>query len=281
MTDFDLGPSLLFCPADRPDRYAKAAARADAVILDLEDAVLPAQRGAARRAIAEHPLDPATTVVRLNPAGSDDFHDDLAALAATPYRTVMLAKSESAADLDAIGDGFRVIALCETARGILAAQEIAAHPSTLALMWGAEDLVASLGGSASRGADGRYRSLSVHARSTVLLAAGANGVAAIDSVFLDIADLDGLASEVRDASASGFAATACIHPSQVETIRSGYAPSDGEIADATEVLAAAEDAAGVFRFRGRMVDEPVLRHARSVLLRARRASASRGDAKSL
>ncbi len=116
---------------------------------------------------------------------------------------------------------------------------------------------------------------------TVLLAAGANGVAAIDSVYLDIADLDGLASEVQDASASGFAATACIHPSQVETIRSGFAPSSDDIAEATEVLAAAENAAGVFRFRGRMVDEPVLRHARSILIRARAASASRGDAKSL
>ncbi|WP_411720525.1 HpcH/HpaI aldolase/citrate lyase family protein [Mycetocola sp.] len=268
MTDFDLGPALLFCPADRPDRFEKAAARADAVILDLEDAVSPADKPAARRALAEHPLDPATTIVRLNPAGTDDFAADLAALASTDYRSVMLAKAESAAEVDRIGDRFRVIALCETARGVLAAPDIAAHPAVAALMWGAEDLVASLGGTASRDADGRYRPLALHARSSVLLAAGANGRAAIDSVYLDIADLDGLAAEVHDAAASGFAATACIHPGQVATIRSGYAPNEIEIAAAEAVLAAAENAGGVFRFEGKMVDEPVLRHARSVLRRS-------------
>ena len=281
MTDFDLGPSLLFCPADRPDRYGKAAARADAVILDLEDAVLPADRPAARRALTEHPLDPATTIVRLNPAGTDDFRADLAALAATGYRTVMLAKTESAADVAAVGSGFRVIALCETARGVLAAPEIAAQPSTVALMWGAEDLVASLGGTASRDAEGNYRALAVHARASVLLAAGAHRVAAIDSVYLDIADLSGLAAEVQDAAASGFAATACIHPGQVDTIRAGYAPSDDEIAFATALLAAAENAAGVFRFDGRMIDEPVLRNARSVLRRSGAETPGHADTESL
>jgi citrate lyase subunit beta/citryl-CoA lyase len=269
VTEFDLGPALLFCPADRPDRFDKAAARADAVILDLEDAVLPADKAAARRALAEHPLDPVTTIVRVNPAGTGDFAADLAALASTGYRTVMLAKAESAAQVDQLGDHFRVVGLCETARGVLAASEIAAHPAVVALMWGAEDLVASLGGTSSRDEDGRYRPLAVHARSSVLLAAAAHGRAAIDSVYLDIADLSGLASEVRDAQASGFAATACIHPGQVETIRSGYAPNEHDIAAAEAVLAAAETAQGVFRFAGRMVDEPVLKHARSVLRRSR------------
>jgi citrate lyase subunit beta/citryl-CoA lyase len=269
VTGFDFGPALLFCPADRPDRFDKAAARADAVILDLEDAVSPANKPAARRAIAEHPLDPEFTVVRVNPAGTDDFAADLAALASTDYRLVMLAKTEAAAEVDRIGGGFRVIGLCETARGVLAASQIAAHPAVVALMWGAEDLVASLGGTASRDADGLYRPLAAHARSSVLLAAGAHGRAAIDSVYLDIADLDGLAAEVRDAAASGFAATACIHPGQVETIRSGYAPDASEVAAAEAVLAAAENVAGAFRFDGRMVDEPVLRHARAVLRKSR------------
>ncbi|MET1051981.1 MAG: CoA ester lyase [Mycetocola sp.] len=273
MTGFDLGPALLFCPADRPDRYEKAANRADAVILDLEDAVLPADRAAARVALAEHPLDPATTIVRLNAWGTPDFDADLAAVTATGYRTVMLAKTESAAQLDALPDGVGVIALCETARGVLAAPEIAAHPSVVALMWGAEDLVASLGGTASRDANGRYRAVATHARSRVLLAAGASGRAAIDSVYLDIADHAGLADEVTDAAASGFAATACIHPGQVGIIRAGYAPTEAEIAAARAVLAAAGSEAGVFRFEGRMVDEPVLRNARSVLRRAERRGA--------
>lgn len=268
MNGFELGPSLLFCPADRPDRFEKAAARADAVILDLEDAVSPERRPDARLALAKHPLDPETTIIRLNPAGSADFDADLEAVAATDYRLVMLAKTESAADIDRVGPGYRVVALCETARGVLAAQDIAEHSSTVALMWGAEDLVASLGGTASRNGDGRYRSLALHARSTVLLAAGASGRAAIDSVYLDIGDLSGLLEEVQDAAASGFSATACIHPGQVATIRAGYAPEPAQLAAARALLEAAETHRGVFQLDGVMVDEPVLRHARNILRRS-------------
>jgi citrate lyase subunit beta/citryl-CoA lyase len=264
---FDFGPALLFCPADRPDRYSKAAARADAVILDLEDAVAPADKSAAREALVANPLDPATTIVRANPFATDDFELDLAALAGTEYRTVMLAKASSAAEVEALRR-FEVIALCETAVGVLAATEIAAADHVTALMWGAEDLVASLGGSSSRRADGRYRDVARHARSAVLLAAAANDTAAIDAVHLDIADLDGLTDEARDAAASGFAATACIHPSQVEVVRAAYAPTEDEIAHARALLAAAQGEHGVFTFGGRMVDEPVLRHARAVLRRA-------------
>jgi citrate lyase subunit beta/citryl-CoA lyase len=102
----------------------------------------------------------------------------------------------------------------------------------------------------------------------VLLAAGAFGKAAIDAVHLDIADGEGLAEEAEDAAASGFAATACIHPSQVEVIRRAYRPSEAERAWAAGVLAAAEGERGVFRYDGRMVDEPVLVHARRLLARA-------------
>ncbi len=265
---FAMGPALLFCPADRPDRYDKAAARADAVILDLEDAVRPADRTAARGAMIAHPLDPARTVVRVNPFETADFELDLAALAKTSYRTVMLAKTTSAAEVEALR-GFDVIALCETAAGVLAAPAIASAPQVVAMMWGAEDLVASMGGTSSRFPDGGYREVAKAARSAVLLAAAANGAAAIDSVHLDLHDTDGLAAEAADAAASGFAATACVHPGQVAVIRGAYAPSGPEIAAARAVLAAAQDQRGVFPFEGRMVDEPVLRHARSVLARAR------------
>lgn len=263
--NFALGPALLFCPADRPDRYAKAAARADAVILDLEDAVLPGNRAAAREALIATPLDPASTIVRINAAGTDDHARDLEALAATAYRTVMLAKASNAADVAAIDLG--VVALCETAAGILAAPALAAEPNVAALMWGAEDLVASLGGTSSRSADGAYRAVATHARSAVLLAAGAHGKAAIDAVHLNIVDLDGQQTEAQDAAASGFAATACIHPGQVAAIRAGYAPTPDEVAFARELLDAAAGQRGVFSFRGTMVDEPVLAHARRVLAR--------------
>jgi citrate lyase subunit beta/citryl-CoA lyase len=136
-------------------------------------------------------------------------------------------------------------------------------------MWGAEDLVASLGGTSSRHADGTYRDLARTARASVLLAGGANDTAVIDSVYLDIADLPGLRVEAQDAAASGFAATACIHPSQVPVIRDAYAPMPAQVERARAILAAAAGSHGVFAFEGQMIDEPLLRHARTVVARAR------------
>ncbi|OMH31574.1 CoA ester lyase [Tersicoccus sp. Bi-70] len=264
---FALGPALLFCPADRTDRFAKAADRADAVILDLEDAVAPVDKDTARANLAEHPLDPARTVVRVNAAGTEDFDADVAALAELPYRTVMLAKTESTAQVRALA-GHDVIALIETAAGALAVADIAAEPNVVALMWGAEDLVASLGGTGSRTAGGRYRAVATHVRSTVLLAAGAHGKAAIDAVYTAIEDTAGLTDECEDAAATGFAAKACIHPAQVAAVRAAFAPSEQQVADARELLAEAEHRPGVFSWRGAMIDEPILRHARAVVARA-------------
>ena len=268
MTTFTMGPSLLFCPADRPERYQKAAERADAVILDLEDAVAPGAKAAARDLLVAHPLDPARTIVRVNPADTADFPLDVAALAATGYRTVMLAKTAGAADAAALA-GYDVVALVETALGVLSVAEIATAPNVVALLWGAEDLVASLGGTSSRRPDGPYRDVARHARSAVLVAAAAHGKGAIDAVHLDIPDLDGLAAEARDAAASGFAATACIHPSHVAVIRAAYRPGNDEVAWARAVLDAARTERGVFLHRGQMVDGPILKHAEGVLRRAR------------
>ncbi len=268
---FPFGPALLFCPADRPDRFEKAAERADAVILDLEDAVAADAKHAARLALVESRLDPRRVIVRVNPASSSEFADDLAALAATGYRTVMLAKCEGTADLVDL-ERYDVLVLCETARGVLAAGEVAALPNVAALMWGAEDLVASLGGSGSRRSDGSYREVARHARSHVLLAAAAHGIAAIDAVHLDIADADGLRAEAEDAAAVGFAATACIHPSQVAIVRAAYRPAPEQVEWAEAVLAEAVRQPGVFAFRGGMVDAPVLRQAEALVRRARAAS---------
>ncbi|BAJ74600.1 citrate lyase beta subunit [Microbacterium testaceum StLB037] len=234
------------------------------MILDLEDAVAPADKARAREALAASTLDPERVIVRLNAAGTPEHTLDLAAVRSSGYTTVMLAKAESAADVAAT-PGLRVLALCETARGVMNAPEIAAHPATAGLMWGAEDLIASMNGRSSRFADGRYRVVARTARATVLLAARAHGKDAIDAVHLDIADLDGLRTECEDAAASGFTATACIHPTQVATIRAAYASSDAEREWARAVLAEAQEQPGVFRFRGRMIDEPVLRQAREIL----------------
>jgi citrate lyase subunit beta/citryl-CoA lyase len=274
---FVMGPALLFCPADRPERFQKAAERSDAVIIDLEDAVAAPDKKRARGAIlaqlgssGEGPeLDPSRTIIRINPAGTADFEKDLHCLAHTPYRTVMLAKTESAAQLRAL-DGFHVIALCETAAGIVNAPAIAAAPNVVALMWGAEDLLASLGGTSSRKDDGGYRAVALHARSSVLLAAGAFGKEAVDAVYVNIPDIEGLADEARDAVASGFSSKACIHPSQVAAVRAAYAPSVDEVAAARALLEAARAAGtGVFQFNGKMIDGPILKHAEATLRKAR------------
>lgn len=271
---FTMGPAILFCPADRPERFAKAAERADAVILDLEDAVAPDAKPAARDNVRAAELDPATTVVRVNDAASPFFEDDLTALRGTGFRTVMLAKAESSEQVRRVTDALpdvQVIALCETAVGIVAASEIAAASGVVALMWGAEDLVASLGGRSSRRPDGSYRDVAVAARAAVLLAAGAHGKAAIDAVHVDIADTEGLAAEAEDAAGSGFVATACIHPGQVAVIREAYLPAAEDVDYARRLLAAAEGPPGVFRFEGRMIDGPLLRHAERTVAQARRA----------
>jgi citrate lyase subunit beta/citryl-CoA lyase len=260
------GPAILFCPADRPDRFGKAAALADAVILDLEDGVAPSAKALARTALTETLLDPATTVVRINAGGTDDQLLDLEALEATPYDVVMLAKAESAAQIEALSP-LQVIALIETPIGVLAANDVVAAGAA-AVMWGAEDLVAALGGRSSRLPDGRFRDVARHARSVALLAAGANGVPAIDSVFIDIRDSDGLAAQAADAAGSGFAAVACIHPSQVDVVRAAFRPTASEVDWASRVLAAAVGAPGVFSFDGRMVDVPVLRHAQRIIDRS-------------
>src|ERR1051325_9970285 len=150
MTALDQGPAILFCPADRPERFAKALERADAVILDLQAALAPATRGAAGGPLIESELDPERVIVRVNPPGTDGFIADLATLSQTDYRTIMVAKAESVKQLKDIDRRFSVIALCETARGVAAAEKFAAHDQVVGLMWGAEDLVASLGGTSSR-----------------------------------------------------------------------------------------------------------------------------------
>lgn len=139
------GPGWLFCPADRPERFEKAAAAADVVILDLEDGVAAKHREAARRALIDTPLDPSRTVVRVNPATTPDHRLDLEALARTDYTTVMLAKTESAEQVSALAP-LDVVTLIETPLGALTVVDTARVENTVAVMWGAEDLLAVLGG---------------------------------------------------------------------------------------------------------------------------------------
>ncbi|KZM70656.1 HpcH/HpaI aldolase/citrate lyase family protein [Nocardia terpenica] len=261
------GPAWLFCPADRPERYGKAAAAADVVILDLEDGVGPADKAAARAALGATPLDPERTVVRVNAAGTEELARDLEALEHTAYRRLMLPKCESAEQVSALS-GYEVIVLVESPLGALHIGAAVRAANAVGVMWGAEDLVAALGGNASRHADGTYRDVARHVRSSALLAAKAYGRFALDSVYLNIRDLDGLRAEADDAVAVGFDAKVAIHPSQVPVIRAAYAPSEEEIDWARRVLAEVPNNRGVFAFEGRMVDGPVVRHAERIVRRA-------------
>ncbi len=270
MTDLP-GPALLFCPADRPERFAKAAAAADGVILDLEDAVAPEHKDAARgHVVAALDRWPAA-VVRVNAAGSAGHDADLAALDAHPDAVVMLPKAARRADVEALAPR-PVVALCETAQGVLAAADLARAGNCVALMWGGEDLLADLGGRPGRGRSGGLAPVLESARWAVLLAARAAGLPAVDTPYVDLADLATLRRDADDAAAAGFAAKACVHPRQVATVRAAFAPTPDELAWASEVLDAAREGGAVFRFRGRMVDAPVLAHARGLLAAAARAA---------
>jgi citrate lyase subunit beta/citryl-CoA lyase len=258
------GPAWLFCPADRPERFAKAAAAADVVILDLEDGVAARDRDVAREALVSTQLDPTRTVVRVNPASTADHRLDLEVLTRTGYQTVMLAKTESAEQVRTLAP-LDVVVLIETPLGALNVVEIARVDNCLGIMWGAEDLFAVLGGTSNRYPDGSYREVAKQVRSQTLLAAKAFGRLALDSVFLDIKNLDGLRAEVDDAVAIGFDVKVAIHPSQVPVIRDGYAPTPEQVQWARRVLEVASDQRGVFQFEGIMVDAPVLRRAERII----------------
>jgi citrate lyase subunit beta / citryl-CoA lyase len=263
------GPAWLFCPGDRPDRYGKALAAADLVIIDLEDAVSAANKGDARQALIAEPLEPDRVIVRVNPAETADHAADIAALRRTDYRTVMLAKTEQTQHLDQVAD-WDVVALIETPLGVVNAPSLAAAPAVIGLMWGAEDLVAAMRGRSSRLPHGRYRDVARYARSSVLLAAHAFGRHAVDSVYIDIRDQDGLSAEAEDAAASGFAYKAWIHPSQAQVVRAAFRPTADRVAWARRVIEALH-ASGVVSVDGQMIDAPLVRQAEQIMQTAQEA----------
>lgn len=258
------GPAWLFSPADRPELFADAAAAADVVVLDLEDGVALSDKDTARAALIGTPLDPARTVVGINPAGTAEHSSDLEAMAQTAYTTVMLAKCETPQQVAQLAP-LDVFVLVETPRGAINVVELAQPDNVVAVMCGAEDLIAALGGTAPRRADRTLRDVIQHVRSASLLAAKAYGRLALDSGSLDIADLEGLRAEVDDAVAVGFDATAAIHPSQLPTIRAGYTPSAAQLRWAGRVLDAAANQRGTFTVDGAMIDAPVLQRATRIV----------------
>ncbi|MDD3798666.1 MAG: CoA ester lyase [Novosphingobium sp.] len=272
--------SLLFVPADRPDRFEKAAASgADALIVDLEDSVAPDAKPAARLCIAEWlEAEPTvTTFVRINPLGSAYARADLEAILPHAPHGIVLPKAEGAADietLDGLMHGANIPILPIATETPAALFELGTFRETsgrlAGLTWGAEDLPAAIGASNAREEDGSYTDPYKVVRSLVLFAAHAAGVPAIETVFPDIGDEAGLAAYAARGRRDGFTGMMAIHPAQVPIINQGFMPSAEEIAHARAIVAAfaAEPGAGALKLDGKMIDRPHLKLAERILAQA-------------
>ncbi|SSC23284.1 Citrate lyase beta subunit-like, partial [Klenkia terrae] len=270
--------SWLYVPGDRPDRFAKAVATgAGAVVLDLEDAVPPAGKDAARAAVltllGERPA--AQVWVRVNTG--ERGRDDVDAVARAPWLTgVVLPKAASRELLERVHSqllaaeeatgrspgGIGVSPLVESAAGVLAAPALAGGPRVRCLQLGEVDLAADLG--VTPGPDGAELLL---ARSAVVLASAAAGIApppaAVSTEFRDLAAFE---AQTRALTAMGFRGRACIHPAQVEVVERVCRPTPEEVAEARDVLTRLAASPGVaIGADGRMLDEAVARQARSTL----------------
>jgi citrate lyase subunit beta/citryl-CoA lyase len=280
--------SLLFVPGDSARKFEKArTSGADALILDLEDSVAPNAKAEARKsvqAMLDQRAQGQTIFVRVNALTTGLILEDLAALVGR-CDGVMLPKCSGAADLtqlsfylDAFESAFgakvgstQILPIVtETAESLFG---LAQYPRDEAgrlagLVWGAEDLAADIGASRKRGPNG-YSSLFMMARNSCLFAAARAGVAAIDTVYTSIPDLEGLLHEAEDARADGFHAKLAIHPTQIEAINQVFSVAPEERAWAEEVVAAfaREPGKGALRVGDQMVDVPHLRLAEKILAR--------------
>ncbi|WP_298283664.1 CoA ester lyase [Acidocella sp.] len=285
--------SWLFVPADSAPKIAKAlGAGADALILDLEDSVAlgakPAARVLAGQTLAAPRTGPALWV-RINPLGSGLALSDLATIMPHAPDGIVLPKPDSVADvqklgayLEALEAAFglepgrtRILAIAtETPASVFSlGGYAAAGPRLIGLTWGAEDLPAAIGATHARQPDGALTDLCRLVRSLCLAGAAAANVAAIDTVYPDFRDLDGLRAWAAQAKREGFVSMMAIHPAQVPVINEIMTPSTAEIAEARaiEALFAAAPGAGVVAHQGRMLDLPHLKQAQRLLARVRPA----------
>lgn len=276
--------SFLFVPADSERKLAKAeSSTADALILDLEDAVDAANRPRARLMAAEYLAGRRNAWVRINPLQSADATADLAAIVSARPAGIVLPKPLSAAAavelsqrLDALEQQYDLAAgqigilpLCtEHPAALFSLQEYRdATPRLRALSWGAEDLSAAIGASANRDSEGAWLPTFELARSLCLLAASNAEVAAVDTVFTDFKDEDGLRRYAENARRDGFNGMLAIHPNQVDVINEAFAVSDAEREWAEKIVAlfASNPGSGAMALDGKMIDRPHLLQARRLL----------------
>lgn len=274
--------SLLFVPADRPERYAKAAASgADAIIIDLEDSVAPTNKAVGRKALTDYLAGERApiVIVRVNPLGSGETQADLDAIGDTPPDMIMMPKAEGAPSIRTLlgmmhGASVPILPIAtETPSAIFELGSYRDVAGCLAgLTWGAEDLPAAIGAATSREDDGHYTPPYQMARSLTLFAAHAAGVAAIETVYPSISDSEGLTDFVARARRDGFTGMMAIHPSQVPVINAAFTPSPEDIAQAQAIVDAFADnpGAGALQLNGKMIDAPHLKQAQRLLSQAGR-----------
>jgi citrate lyase subunit beta/citryl-CoA lyase len=273
--------SLLFVPADRPERFPKAAASgADALILDLEDSVAPEKKEAGRAAVSEWLAGDrggVASFVRVNPLDGGMAEADLSAVLPGRPDGIVLPKAEGAASVDVLHSMLRGMTLpilpiaTETPAAIFQlGSYMAVREKIAGLTWGAEDLPAAIGAVTSREEDGSYTAPYELVRSLTLFGAHAAGVAAIETVFPRIDAPDALTAYIARARRDGFTGMMAIHPSQVAAINTGFAPSVEELSSARAIVDAfeANPGAGALKVAGKMVDRPHLQLARRILSRA-------------
>ena len=275
--------SVLFSPGDQPELLRKAPrSDADTVVYDLEDAVAPDSKPAAREAVREVLSDPdfdpdCEVAVRANAGATAESDLDAVLGEDTRLDAVVVPKVADAGDVDRVaglladaGRPLPILALVESAAGVLHAESIAAADATDALVFGAEDLAADVGATRT---DGGTEVL--YAREHVVLAASAAGVDAIDTLYTDFEDSEGLADDTDFALELGYDGKLAIHPAQVSVINEAFTPDPDRVAWARRVLSARETAdregRGVFRVDGEMIDAPLIARAETVRERARAA----------
>ncbi len=283
--------SWLFIPGDSDKKLGKAdGAGADALILDLEDAVAPENKADARTKVAgflsNRPRETRKSAlwVRINPLDSGMALDDLVAIMPGVPDGIMLPKANGPQDVAVLSHYLDALeAHCGTEAGstriLPVATETAIAPFRLSdyatadlrrlagLTWGAEDLSTALQASGNLDADGGWAFTYRMVRSMVLMAAHAAGVPAIETLYVDFRDEEGLAASCRAARGEGFAGRIAIHPAQVSAINQGFLPSEAEVAHARRVVQAFDDAqgAGTVGLDGKMIDIPHLKQAQFVL----------------
>ena len=278
--------SLLFVPADSERKLNRGAdAGADALVLDLEDSVLPERKPAARVMLAEYlrgASGQSQIWVRTNDLTSGELLKDLAAVVPLAPKGIVLPKIRGPEDLDVVahylemaeamhgiaGGSIAMVAVCtETPAAVLRMAELmgAKRPRLRGLIWGAEDLSSAMGAGDPRRPDGTWRAPYEHARVQCLLACHALEVEAIDTVYVDFKDLEGCRRNSEAARFDGFTGKVAIHPDQVAVINAAFTPSVQEIAYAKQVVAAFESGVGAVSLDGKMLDIPHLKAARRTL----------------